>query len=77
MKQDTFRVSASARVQITLDIAVGDSWGSDCPVDQIVRQATEAAEGMVRNAFPQQWQTRQVSIVGTPKVTMVLAKKEE
>ena len=36
------RVSASARVTVTMIVEATDSWGPDCTVEQIYRQAAES-----------------------------------
>lgn len=36
---------ARARVQITVELFVGDAWGEDCSFAQIKKQAIESAEG--------------------------------
>lgn len=60
-------MSATARVKVVLEISVSDSWGEDCKVDQIRKQATESALRVLGNL-----QTSIVRIVGTPEVTAVL-----
>lgn len=60
-------MSATARVKVVLEVSVSDSWGEDCKVDQIRRQATESAMRIIGNL-----QTQLVKIVGTPEVTAVL-----
>jgi hypothetical protein len=37
------RLVATARVEVVLEVNVRDSWGGDCPIDQVHRQAKEAA----------------------------------
>jgi hypothetical protein len=49
-KKPVIKTSTSARVTVQLDITVG-SWGPECGLDQVYRQATESAEGKVRRAF--------------------------
>lgn len=46
----TIRTSTSARVTVQIDITVG-SWGPDCGLDQVYRQASFEAENRVRRMF--------------------------
>lgn len=44
------RVTAFATVDVVLRVRT-DSWGPDCTIDQIVRQAKEAGQGRIRSLF--------------------------
>ncbi len=80
------RVKATARVRITLEFPVGDSWGGECSTDQIQKQAKESAMAILRNArqpeghvFPRSvladlLDRRVAQIVGEPTVTAVLVE---
>lgn len=71
------KTRAVARVQVLVDISLDAEWGDDCKVDQIYKQAAEEALGVLRNAkrgvtnlpLP-------LTIVGEPKVIMVLAERK-
>ena len=73
------RVVARARVQITVEILVDDTWGDDCPVAQVHRQAKESALGILqRMRKPHQITAEQEAprpvpfeIVGDMKVTTI------
>lgn len=45
------RVIATARVQVTIDIPVPDSWGGDCDVAQIQRQAKVSVGHVLRKVI--------------------------
>lgn len=49
-KKPVIKTTTSARVTVQFDITVG-SWGPDCGLDQVFRQAAESAEGKVRRAL--------------------------
>ena len=49
--RDTRRIQTRARVQVTLEIDVSDCWGPDCALDQVFRQASESAIGILRGVF--------------------------
>ncbi len=77
--------SASARVQLTIEVDVGSSWGGDCTVAQVHKQGEEEAIGCVRQLLDEarrsdvhalkDWANR-IKIIGQPKITAVLAIRE-
>lgn len=60
----------TARVTVTIDMAVGDNWGPDCNLAQVRDQATEAALGKLRHALG----ARDFQIVGTPAVKAIMTE---
>ena len=60
----------TARVTVTIDMAVGDTWGPDCNLAQVRKQATEAALGKLRHALGQ----RDYQIVGEPIVKAIMTE---
>lgn len=68
------RVSASAVIQITLEVPANSSWGGDCDLKQIHAQASdETLNGVLttlRVKFPR------VRVVGKPVVTTVLTREK-
>lgn len=66
------KLTSRARVQVTIDVVVPDTWGADCPMDQIWKQARESALGVLERGMPRAL----MQIVGTPKVTAVLVEEE-
>ncbi len=72
------RLTATARVRLTLDIPVGDSWGADCNIAQIEKQAAESAIGLIRNAgdFGRLYSAGRIEIIGEPQVTAVLVRSD-
>ncbi len=74
-------VIAHARVRVTLDIEVSGSWGGDCDVDQIEKQAaTEALgacrRGLVIDMMGNNPANLRATVVGTPEVEAVLTRRE-
>ena len=59
------RVRASARVQVTVEIDVGDTWGTGSPVEQVHRQAAESAINLLRRALIVDGQTNTGMLAGT------------
>lgn len=41
----------TARVQLTIDVQVGDVWGGDCSMEQVQTQAIESALASIHLAF--------------------------
>lgn len=64
-------VSVSARVTVSLEIAVPSTWGPECKMSQIYDQAKVDALGILRQiAHPH-------TIVGKPTVRAVYAKESD
>lgn len=65
--------SASARLEVVIDIPASSSWGTECSIGQIYRQASEetirALGVMLRKEFGPT-----AKIVGTPKVQTIITK---
>ena len=47
----TVRTSTGATVTLTIEISNIGSWGPDCKIDQVYRQAREEAIGRINRAF--------------------------
>lgn len=74
--------TASARVLVTLEINPGGGgWGADCTVAQVHKQAADGAIGLIHQLLDCYRQHKgrlegSVSIVGTPKISAVIASVE-
>ena len=65
------QINAKARVQITVEVEAS-SWGEDCSIGQLYKQAAETAIGIVRSGMlkqPTLWK-----LVGEPKVIGVITE---
>lgn len=40
-------MAATARATVTIEIPINDSWGEDCTVGQIYKQAEDSARGKI------------------------------
>lgn len=67
--------SATAKVQVTLEIDAGSSWGKDCTVAQVMDQASR--ESLQRLTATLQAAKTRVRIVGEPKVIAVLHSQDD
>lgn len=65
---------ATARVRIVLDIPLADTWGGECAIEQIQKQATDEVLGMLRNNRVHELVN--ATIVGHPEVTAILVKED-
>jgi len=63
-------MNVRARVLVTLDLAVSDTWDPTVTADQVQKQAKESAIGIIRHGLV--IGTPEALIIGTPKVTMIL-----
>lgn len=70
----TKTVRAFAQVEVTLLIATGSTWGGDCSVDQVHRQAVEDALSKLSRATNG---TRDFQVIGKPKVVRVQSVIED
>ena len=71
MKQ--IKSTATARVQITIELSAASNWGAECSLSQIYDQAGTETVAKVRNHL------REIGarIIGEPKVVAVLATPAE
>jgi hypothetical protein len=75
------RVKATSRVQLTVEIDTGGSWGPDCTVDQIQKQAAEEARsalmrGLVIDCMKTGSDTKtSARIVSDPKIIAILVEE--
>lgn len=74
MRKPIVRTTTGARVTLTIEISNVGSWGPDCQMDQVYRQALESAMGRVRNAFAKD--ARGVKIIGVPVVQAITTDME-
>lgn len=69
------KLRASAQVTVTLRIDVSDTWGADCTVEQIHKQAARSALGIL-DKMRGSMAPRPVALVGQPKVVAVFVEDE-
>lgn len=69
-----FKRYATAQVTLTLEINVRSTWGADCSMDQVYKQAEAEALGAIRNHLEPKAHVR---VIGTPTVTAILATREQ
>lgn len=62
---------AYANVTVTLKVRAEGSWGDECTIKQINKQAKESALGAIRRGL----QNNRFSIIGDPKVDTVTIQR--
>lgn len=68
MVKPIVRTKTGAKVTLTLELTNLGSWGPDCKIDQVYRQALEQACGRLGKLFQGQ---RDIRIVGRPVVQAI------
>ncbi len=63
----------TARVRLTLDVVVSDTWAPNVQLDQVEKQAREGAIRQLGAAITNVG--GEFSLVGTPEVTAVLVRR--
>lgn len=69
------KVGAVARVQIIVEFPVNSTWGEDCPLSQIHKQASEEVLGMIAEGA-QRHHMYPHKIIGEPIVKCIIAERE-
>ena len=64
-------VGAKAKITVTVEVFLSDTWGDECTIAQINKQASDSAIGLLRRAY----NGKDVQITGTPVVTVVLVSE--
>ena len=64
-------MSATAKVTLTVEVAVSSTWGDDCPISQIHKQAAEEAMNILRNHIGR------VPVSGVSRITVLPGAKVE
>lgn len=62
--------SATARVQVTIEVDAGSSWGPDCTVAQVRDQAGAEAVARIVNIISDA--KVKATVIGAPKVVAVM-----
>lgn len=68
------KITAKARVQITVEIQT-ESWGDDCSIGQLYKQAGESGKRILLNALKSESYGRIVQL-GEPRVIGVITEKD-
>jgi hypothetical protein len=67
------KVTAAARVTLTVEVTVGLTWGGECSVSQVHNEAAEEALGIVKTLINCDPSSAKIQVVGEPSVRVVLA----
>jgi len=63
--------SAYARVKLVIEVPAGSSWGPECSLDQIYKQAGGETLNKVRNMFDKEYGVGRVRFTEQPEVTAI------
>jgi len=75
------KIRATSRVTVTVEIDTGGSWGADCTVEQVQKQAADSAraalmKGLVLDLNSMGKDTKTTArIVGEPKILAILVEE--
>lgn len=64
--------AATARVVVTLELSGLGTWGTSCAIEQIYKQATDAAKGKIHRAFSNDLS---IKIVDTKAIAVYIPEK--
>ena len=59
-------------MQITLDVFLPDTWGADCAMPQIWKQARESVMGVLEKGIRREL----LNVVGVARVTAIMVEEE-
>jgi hypothetical protein len=65
------RTTASARVEVVIELPASGSWGTDCSIDQIYRQAGSETLNKLRQVIRAEFGPT-AKVLGDPKVQAVV-----
>jgi hypothetical protein len=67
-------IFAKAVVNVEVEVSLTDTWGSDCKLNQVYRQAANSAIKMLFDRIDVK--PGCLRVIGTPKVTSILARRK-
>lgn len=65
-------MKCTARVTVTLEMTVGSTWGGDCPLSQVHKQAKDDARGMLHRTL----EKTDARIIGEMQVRAIIVDEE-
>ena len=67
------KIRTKARVKILLEISLSDTWGGDCPLSQVHKQAKDSAMNIVSQRIASS--ERNIRIVGKPEAVAIMVEE--
>ena len=67
------KITAKAKVQLTVEVPTGDLWGGECAVDQVYTQAAASAKAKLRAVLSRPG-SGDIEIVGEPKIIGIITE---
>ena len=69
---------ATARVTLTVEVDIKSTWGDDCKLDQIYKQAAEeAVNSLTQHIYRSGGFGGRIKVVGEPNVMCVLTTQKD
>ena len=69
----TDKIKTMARVRVLLEVSLSDTWGGDCRLDQVYKQAGNTARNIVSQAITNSM--KDIRIIGEPEATAIIVKE--
>ena len=66
------KIQSSARIQLTVEVPAGSTWGEDCNLAQVFKQSRDAAHEALKRAL----EGDQIKIIGQPVIIAVMAESK-
>ena len=70
------KIVAKAKVKVTLELDLSDTWGSETPISQIQKQASDSAMNIVNNRLLDGGAPVAGTIVDGPHVQAIIVERE-
>lgn len=69
------KLVATARAIVVLELVIKDTWGHDCTVAQIHKQAKDAAVSRLRSLPERNGVEGKITLVGEPDIKVILVEE--
>ena len=63
------KIKTKAQVKVLLEISLSNSWGGDCPLSQVYKQAKESALNIISQKIA--GSMKDIQIIGKPEVITI------
>ena len=73
----TERLRVTAKVEVTIEVVARSSWGPECSVAQVHKQAIVDAQALLTRIFTNKEAAGRVSILGTPRAKAISTEVEQ
>ena len=67
------KAKTKARVRILLEVSLADTWGGDCPLSQVYKQAKDSALNIIAQKIS--GSMKDIKPIGTPEVEAIIVEE--